>query len=177
MLCWHEEYLLWINAVITSMWVGRNDCVFQVSDFSDDSVLLTGIQPTFKWRLTSSLMLRRAQPQILTDVSGNRSAFTILSKTVQSSWTAMTLKTKVQRSFETLPPVDTVSYPRELGSSVIPLTEPQISQVSHISPGTRNSNICENLGFSVNPQTLLPSLQMLPISRNYYNFYTLLLTP
>jgi hypothetical protein len=82
--------------------------VFQVSDFSDDSFLLTGTQQTFKWRLTPSTTLRRAKPQILTDVSWNRSAFTVLSKTVQSSWTALTLKTKAQRSFETLPPVDTV---------------------------------------------------------------------
>jgi len=47
--------------------------------------------------------------------------------------------------------------------------------MSNISPGKRDSDICGNLGLCVNPQTLLPSLQMLPISPNYYNLYILLL--
>ena len=76
--------------------------VFQVSDFSD-KCLTDRHTANIQIKITPSPMLRRVQPQILTDVSGNRSAFTVLRKTVQSSWTALTLKTKAQRSFATLP--------------------------------------------------------------------------
>jgi hypothetical protein len=140
MLCWHDKYLLCINSVITWIEVERNDFVLQVSDFSDGSFLLTGTQQTFKWKLVPSPMLRRAQPQIQTFpgismpslfwVTPFNSVFLNCSDPEEDS-------TTIQQ------PVDKVQYPREFGSSVTPLREPQFSKVSvkHLGGNTGKQHL------------------------------------